>query len=116
MSTSNKLINFLYYEKSDTKVVFNKKELGIILNLYGKMVSIGEWRDYGISMFKNYSVFSIYKHSSEYPVYMVKKNISKFNKSDIYSLVAMDGRILNRSSKLSSALKPLEVKLIRRIK
>ena len=73
-------------------------------------------RDYGISMFKDSCVFSIYKHSAEYPIFMVKKNISKSNKSDIFSAVAIDGRILSRSSKLSSALKPLEVKLIRSVK
>ncbi len=113
-SETSKVIE--YNKISEFKVSFSKKELGIILNLYGKMVAIGEWRDYGISMFKDSCIFSIYKHSAEYPIFMVKKNISKSNKSNIFTAVAMDGRILSRSSKLSSALKPLEVKLIRRVK
>ncbi len=56
------------------RIFFNKKELGIIFNVYGRMVAKGEWRDYGISVLKNTSIFSIYRHSTEFPIYNIKKN------------------------------------------
>ena len=54
----------MYFKKAeDSKVTFDRAELGQILRLYGRMVSMGEWRDYGISMLKDFSVFSIYRHA-----------------------------------------------------
>ena len=80
------------------------------------MVSIGEWRDYDISIFKDFSVFSIYKHSSEYPIFRVKKISKISNKQEVFSVIAMDGKILKKSNNLSSVLKPLESKLLRIVK
>lgn len=101
--------------KFHNKLAFDKKELGIILNVYGKMVATGEWRDYKISMFKNLSVFSIYKKTAENPIYMVKKNYLKQKKKYIFSVVGMDGKIMDIGYDLSLVLKPLELKLIRRV-
>jgi len=109
----NKSLKNTYHEK---KISFNRYELSIILSLYGKMVAIGEWRDYGISILNGLAVFSIYKNASEYPVYMVKKSNVKFSKDYTFSVVAMDGMIVKRANKICSVLKPLEKKLIRIIK
>ena len=95
---------------------FNKKELNLILKVYGKMVSIGEWRDYAISLLKDISVFSIYRHSSEFPIYRVKKFMKKSNKKEIFTVVEMNGKILRSGNNLSDVLKPLEMKIIRRVK
>ena len=69
----NKVFNIDSVRRFDSRVSFDKIELGKILNIYGKMVALGVWRDYSISIFKDFSIFSIYKHSSEYPIYKVKK-------------------------------------------
>ena len=117
MSTKKNLsIEDFHCKNLEQKIAFNKKELGKILNIYGRMVAIGEWKDYGISILKNLSVFSIYKHNTEFPIYMVKKNMIRTDKRVIFSVVAMDGQILKKGYDLSSVLKPLELKLIRRIK
>ena len=110
---SNKILEV---EKSyNQRIFFNKKELGIIFNIYGKMVSKGEWRDYGISVNKNTSIFSIYRHTSEFPLYKIKKN-SADKKNIIFSLVTMNGRILKRGNDLSLVLKPLNLQLIELVK
>jgi len=44
---------------------FNKKELQEILNLYGSMVSVGEWKDYGIYMSKTMISFEIYRKAQK---------------------------------------------------
>ena len=103
-------------KKIENKVSFNKEELGKILNIYGKMVALGEWRDYGISILKDSSIFSIYRHSSEYPIFKVKKFPKNSNKKEVFSVIAMDGKILKRGNDLSSVLKPLEAKLFKIVK
>ncbi len=116
MSFINKLTNSNYIEKCNTNVFFNKKELGLILNIYGKMVSSGDWRDYGISMLKDVSIFSIYKNHSECPVYMIKKTPNLARKQGIYSIISMDGRILKRGHDLCNVLKVFEPKKLRIVK
>ncbi len=113
---NNKVYKIHSTNSFDTKVSFDKKELGKILNIYGKMVSLGEWRDYDISIFKDFSIFSIYRHSSEYPIYKVKKIPKNSNKKGIFSVIAMDGKILKKGNDLSSVLKSLEAKLLRVVK
>jgi len=54
---------------------FNKKELNEILNLYGSMVSVGEWKDYGIYMSKNIISFEIYRKATENPLFQILKNL-----------------------------------------
>ena len=55
------------------------------------MVSSGDWRDYGISMLKDVSIFSIYKNHSECPVYMIKKTPNLARKQGcILSLLWME--------------------------
>ena len=112
----NKIHNIYFKRNYENKVCFNKNELGKIFNIYGKMVSIGEWRDYGISVVKDFSIFSIYRHSSEHPIYTVKKIPKMSNKKEVFSVTAMDGKILKRGNDLSSVLKPLEAKLFRVVK
>ena len=105
-----------YGRFSNPRVAFNKNELGLIMRIYGRMVSLGEWRDYGISMLKDFSVFSIYRHASEHPIYRVKKTAKNFNKPEVFSLILMDGKILKRSHDLATVLSALEAKLIRLVK
>ena len=101
---------------NDCYVTFDRKELGIILKVYGTMVAAGDWRDYGISMLKDVSIFSIYKHSSECPIYMIKKKPQSSKKQGMYSVIALDGRILKRGHDLSKVLKIFNPKLFRIVK
>ena len=108
----------MYFKKvEDSKVTFDRAELGQILRLYGRMVSMGEWRDYGISMLKDFALFSIYRHASENPIYQIKKTYGhKKNANEIFSVLAMDGTILKRGEDLSKVLRILEKKLLRLVK
>ena len=101
---------------SSPRCAFDRKELGLILKIYGRMVALGEWRDYGISMLKDFSVFSIYRHASEYPIYRIKKTGKNLNKPEVFSIILMDGKILKTSPDLAIVLRALETKLIRLVK
>jgi hypothetical protein len=97
------------------RVAFDRKELSTILSIYGRMVSAGEWRDYGISMLRHIAIFSIFRRSAEHPVFTIQKIPKLANKQQLYSVVAMDGRILKRGSNLKTVLHVLEKKLIRAV-
>lgn len=101
--------------RKETIVSFHRTELNVILSLYGKMVALGEWRDYGISMLKDVAVFSIFRRAAEHPLYRVEKRPSLKGRQGQYVIIAMDGRILKRGDDLKLVLRVLEKKLIRAI-
>ena len=98
------------YIKS-AKTVFDRKELDQILNVYGRKVAAGEWRDYAIDMLCEKAVFSIFRRSSEYPVYRIEKNPKLARKQGAYSVVAATGLILKRGHDLRRVLRVLDREL-----
>lgn len=97
-------------------VSFDRREMGIILALYGRMVAAGEWRDYGISALREVAVFSVFRRTAENPLYRIEKRPKLRTRQGIYAVVAMDGQVLRRGQDLASVLLVLERKLIRLIK
>ena len=89
---------------------FEKVELNQILQLYGVMVSQGLWKDYSISFLKDFVVFSIYRKNSDWALFSIKKTPKNSKYGRLYSLVAMDGRILKCSNDLKSTLRVLKHK------
>ena len=99
---------------SDT-VAFHRTELAVILGLYGRAVAAGIWRDYGISMLRDVAVFSIFRHTAEHALYRIEKRPRLAGRQGQYAVIAMDGRILKRSSDLVQVLRVLERMLIRAV-
>ena len=97
------------------QVNFDRKELGIILALYGQMVAAGEWRDYGISCLRDVAVFSVFRRTAEHPVYRIEKRPQLAGRQGQYAVIGMDGRILKRGHDLRTVLRVLERKLIRSV-
>jgi hypothetical protein len=94
-------------------IAFDRKELGVILGLYGRMVAAGEWRDYGISHLSDAAVFSVFRRTAEHPIYRIEKRPKLRNAQGQYAVIGMDGRILKRGHDLKTVLRVLERKLIR---
>ncbi|MCD1625194.1 MAG: DUF2794 domain-containing protein [Paracoccaceae bacterium] len=97
------------------QVAFDRLELGQILTLYGRMVALGEWRDYGISHLREVAVFSIFRRTAENPLYRIEKRPKLRNKQGLYAVISMDGQVLKRGHDLRSVLRVLERKLIRAV-
>lgn len=95
------------------QVSFDRRELGQILAVYGRMVAAGEWRDYGISALREVAVFSIFRRAAENPLYRVEKRPKLRAKQGIYAVVGIDGQILRRGADLAAVLRVIEKKLIR---
>lgn len=92
-------------------VTFNRLELNRILNLYGRMVADGEWRDYAIDFLKDRAVFSIFRRSSEVPIYRIEKDLRLARKQGAYSVIAASGQILRRGHELERVLLVIDRKL-----
>ena len=91
-------------------VSFDRRELDLILGLYGLQVGAGEWRDYAIDMLKDRAVFSIFRHASEVPLYRVEKNPKLARRQGAYSVIAPGGQILKRGRDLEMVLRILKPK------
>jgi hypothetical protein len=90
---------------------FDRLELTAILNLYGRMVAAGEWRDYAMDFLKEKAVFSVYRRASEYPLYRIEKSPRLARKQGAYSVVTATGLILKRGPDLKRVLAVLDKKL-----
>ena len=88
-------------------IFFNKKELKLILNLYAEMVSDGEWKDYGLSIFKKEVSFNVYHRASEFPVYKITKNLKPKNENEKYLIKNTQNRIINNSENLQNLIKKI---------
>lgn len=94
-------------------VAFDRRELDQILRLYGRMVADGEWRDYAIDLLKDKAVFSVFRRSSEMPIYRIEKDPKLARRQGAYSVIASGGMILKRGHELASVLKVLDKKRLR---
>jgi hypothetical protein len=92
-------------------VSFDRRELREILNLYGRKVSEGEWRDYAIDFLPTKAVFSIFRRASEVPLYRIEKDPKLARKQGAYSVVAATGLIMKRGSELNRVIEVLDRRL-----
>ena len=98
----------LPFPNSRRRVSFDRRELQTILNLYGRKVSDGEWRDYAIDFTPDKAVFSIYRRTSEVPLYRIEKDPRHARKQGAYAVVAAAGLILKRGAELDNVLRVLD--------
>jgi Protein of unknown function (DUF2794) len=92
-------------------VSFDRRELREILNLYGRKVAEGEWRDYAIDFSPAKAVFSIFRRTSEVPLYRIEKDPKLARKQGAFSVVAATGLILKRGSELKRVIEVLDKRL-----
>ena len=91
-----------------TIVAFNRQELNQILHVYGRRVAAGEWRDYAIDMGRESAVFSIFRRTSEVPIYRVEKTPKLARKQGAYSVITATGLVLKRGHDLLRVLTVLD--------
>lgn len=92
-------------------VSFDRHELGKILNIYGRMVATGAWRDYAIDHLADRAVFSIFRRASEVPLFRVEKNPKLAQKQGTYSVIAASGLIMKRGHELERVLRVFDKSL-----
>ena len=85
-------------------VVFERRELDQILSLYGFFVASGEWRDYAIDALRDRAVFSIYRRTSEHPLYRIVKTPADARRQGAWQILAPGGAILKRGREIANLL------------
>lgn len=90
------------------QVTFSRRELNRILDLYGRKVAAGEWRDYAIDFLKDRAVFSVFRRSSEVPLYRIEKNPKLERKQGAFSVISAGGLILRRGHELDGVLRVID--------
>jgi hypothetical protein len=95
-------------------VSFDRHELRQIMNVYGRKVAEGEWRDYAIDFTPHRAIFSIFRRTSEVPLFRIEKDPKLARKQGAYSVVAAGGMILKRGQDLARVIEVLDrrVKLV----
>ena len=90
------------------QVTFSRRELKRILDLYGRMVAAGEWRDYAIDFLKDRAVFSVFRRASEVPLYRIEKNPKLSRRQGAYSVISATGLIVRRGHELDRVLRAID--------
>ena len=101
---------------TDREIFFVKKELQTILNLYGKMVSNGTWKDYGVSIGPKEISFDIYQRASEKPVYKILKSLKPKDYNEKFYIKDKHGNVLEKSNNLLGLIEKTKWNNLRAIK
>lgn len=96
-----------------SQVGFDRDELTRILDLYGRMVAAGNWRDYAIDLGRDMAVFSAFRRTAERPEFRIVKNPALRNKQGMWALIGEGGAVLKRGHELAPVLAPVERKLLK---
>ena len=94
-------------------IFFNKTELQLILNLYAKMVSSGEWKDYGLSISKREVSFNVYHRTAEFPIYIITKNLKPKNENEKYLIKDVKNKSIKKSENLKSLIQKITWKKLK---
>lgn len=97
------------------QTAFDRAELSRIMDLYGRMVSAGHWKDYAIDLNRDVAIFSAFRRAAERPEYRIEKRPSLRHRQGMWALIGEAGAVLRRGQELGGILAPVERKLLRLI-
>ena len=95
------------------QVGFDREELQRILDIYGRMVAAGDWRDYAMDFTRDAATFSAYRRAAEHPQTRIEKRPALRAKQGMWTLFGEGGQILKRGHDLPGVLFPLERRLMK---
>ena len=86
-------------------VFFDRRELDLLMRLYGRMVAATEWRDYAISGLADMAVFAVFRRTGDAPLYRIEKRPALARKQGAWAIVGQGGHILRRGHDLEQVLR-----------
>lgn len=95
------------------QIGFDRIELTRILDLYGRMVAAGHWRDYAIQLGRDAAIFAAFRRAAERPEYRIEKRPALRNRQGMWALAGEGGHIIKRGHELGPILAPIERKLLK---
>jgi hypothetical protein len=97
------------------QVGFERFELQRILDLYGRMVAAGEWRDYAMDFSRDYAAFAAFRRTAEVPQMRIEKRPALRGKQGMWTLFGEHGQVLKRGHELANVLAPVERRLVKAV-
>ncbi|MET0361266.1 MAG: DUF2794 domain-containing protein [Sphingobium sp.] len=95
------------------QTVFIRAELTRIMDLYGRMVAAGHWRDYAIDHHRDVAIFSAFRRSAERPEFRIEKRPALRARQGMWTLFSEAGAVLRRGHELGPVLSPVERLLLK---
>ena len=102
-------------KRNQGQVGFARKELQKILDLYGRMVAAGEWRDYAMDFTRDVAVFAAFRRTAEQPQMRIEKRPALRSRQGMWVLVGEHGQVLKRGHELAGVLAPVERRLVKSV-
>ena len=97
------------------QVGFTREELTRILDLYGRMVAAGEWRDYAMDFTRDFAAFAAFRRAAERPQARVEKRPALRGRQGMWTLFGEHGQVLKRGHELAGVLAPVERRLVKAV-
>ena len=95
------------------QVFFDRRELDLILRVYGRMVAAGEWRDYGMDPGRDAASFSVFRRTAEAPLYRIEKRPALARKQGQWAVIGQGGVVLKRGHELEQVLRVFDSRKFR---
>ena len=102
-------------DRKRNQVGFAREELQKSLDLYGRMVAAGEWRDYAMDFTRDVAVFAAFRRTAEHPQARIEKRPALRNRQGMWALVGEHGQVLKRGHELAGVLAPVERRLVKSV-
>ncbi|QPQ55220.1 DUF2794 domain-containing protein [Allosphingosinicella flava] len=96
-----------------SQVAFERRELNRIVDLYGRMVAAGHWKDYAMEFGKEAASFAAFRRSAEHPEVRIEKRPALRNRQGMWALIGEHGVVLKRGHELGPVLAPIERRLMK---
>ena len=97
------------------QVAFTREELTRILDLYGRMVAAGQWRDYAMDFAKDAASFAAFRRTAERPQARIEKRPALRGKQGMWTLFGEHGQVLKRGHELAGVIAPVERRLMKAV-
>src|SRR4051812_665682 len=94
--------------RQPSQIGFDRLELTRILDLYGRMVAAGHWKDYAIQLGSDAAIFACFRRAAERPEFRIEKRPALRNRQGMWALVGEAGIVLRRGHELGPVLAPVE--------
>ncbi|CAI8340828.1 MAG: DUF2794 domain-containing protein [Henriciella sp.] len=108
MSADN--ITRIQPQRASSKIAFQRPEMSLILNVYGRLVMAGEAKDYAVGMHRDQAVFAIFKRHAESPTWRIVKTPALARAQGAYAIIGSQGQTLKRGKDLMAALSVFDTK------
>jgi hypothetical protein len=98
---------------SSPQIGFERSELKRIIDLYGRMVAAGLWKDYAVEFGSDHAAFWAFRRTAERPEYRIEKWPALRNRQGMWALIGEAGMVLRRGHELGPVLAPIERRLLK---